>query len=130
MARTGSFAATDGARPCLADACWLTPERLKDKLAVINATGARHASFRFVAGELDPFDDRSDFLTAASHITPSVLVIVAAGSPRKSKTEMAALAALSNIKSAEVPEGKLAVHEEFPEKVAPIVLDFLRDGLR
>jgi pimeloyl-ACP methyl ester carboxylesterase len=113
-----------------ADAGWLTPERLKDKLAVINATGARHASFRFVAGELDPFDDRSDFLKSASRITSSALVIIAAGSPRKSKTEMAALAALSNIKSAEVQEGKLAVHEEFPEKVAPIVLDFLRDGLR
>jgi pimeloyl-ACP methyl ester carboxylesterase len=113
-----------------ADAGWLTPERLKDKLAVIGAAGARHASFRFVAGELDPFDERSVFLKAASRITPSALVVYAAGSPRKSKAEMAALAALSNIKSAEVPEGKLAVHEEFPEKVAPIVLDFLRGNLR
>ena len=113
-----------------ADADWLTPERLKDKLAVIDAAGARHASFRFVAGELDPFDERSEFLKAASLIKTPALVIYAAGSPRKSKAEMAALAALSNIKSAEVPEGKLAVHEEFPEKVAPLILDFLRDGLR
>jgi hypothetical protein len=113
-----------------ADAGWLRSEKLKDKLAVIDAAGARHASFRFVAGELDPFDDRGDFLRAASRVSPSVLVIVAAGSPRKSKTEISALAALSKIKSAEVPEGKLGIHEEFPEKVAPIILDFLRDGLR
>ncbi len=113
-----------------ADAGWLTSGRLKDKLAVIDAAGARHASFRFVAGELDPFDARSEFLKAASRIKTPALVVYAAGSPRKSKVEMAALAALSNIKPAEVPEGKLAVHEEFPEKVAPIILDFLRSNLR
>jgi pimeloyl-ACP methyl ester carboxylesterase len=113
-----------------ADAAWLTSERLKDKLAVTDAAGARQASFRFVAGELDPFDDRSHFLRAASRITPPALVVYSAGSPRKSKAEMAALAALSNIKPAEVPEGKLAVHEEFPEKIAPIILDFLRSNLR
>jgi hypothetical protein len=42
---------------------------------------------------------------------------------------MAALAKLSNIKSAEVPVGKLSVHEEFPEVIAPIILDFLRGSL-
>ena len=112
-----------------ADIGWLTPERLKDKLAVIDAAGARHASFRFVAGELDPFDARSEFLKAASRIKTPILIVYAAGSPLKSKAEMAALAGLSNMKSAEVPEGKLSVHEEFPEVVAPIILDFLRGSL-
>jgi pimeloyl-ACP methyl ester carboxylesterase len=113
-----------------ADAGWLSFERLKDKLAVVDAAGARHASVRFVAGELDPFDDRSGILRAASRIKAPTLVIYAAGSPRKSKAEMAALAALSNIVPAEVPQGKLSVHEEFPEVVAPIILDFLRSNLR
>lgn len=34
-----------------ADPGWLNEHRLAEKLAVTNAPGARHASFRFVAGE-------------------------------------------------------------------------------
>ena len=39
-----------------ADPAWLDEGRLAEKLAVTNAPGARHASFRFVAGELDVYD--------------------------------------------------------------------------
>ncbi len=37
-----------------ADPAWLDERRLAEKLTAINAPGARHASFRFVTGELDP----------------------------------------------------------------------------
>ena len=45
--------------------CWLNQYRLAEKLAVTNAPGARHASFRFVAGELDPMSTRELFLSTA-----------------------------------------------------------------
>ncbi len=48
-----------------ADPAWLTPERMAAKRAMTEAPGARHASFRFVAGELDPFTTRDDCLDAA-----------------------------------------------------------------
>lgn len=43
-----------------ADPAWLTPERMAVKREVTEAPGARHASFRFVAGERDPFATRED----------------------------------------------------------------------
>ena len=42
---------------------------------------------------------------------------------------MQALARLANVKLVELPTGKLAVHEEFPEPVADHILQFV-DGLR
>lgn len=48
-----------------ADAAWLDDARLTEKLAVTEAQGARHASFRFVAGELDPMPSQEAFLAAA-----------------------------------------------------------------
>jgi pimeloyl-ACP methyl ester carboxylesterase len=112
------------------DRSWLTPERFTEKLDVTEAPGARHASFRFVAGELDPFHERGEFLAAASRIATPVQVIFSAQAPRKSKAEMIALAELSNIKTSEVLLGKLSVYEEYPETVAPIIEQFLRSNLR
>jgi pimeloyl-ACP methyl ester carboxylesterase len=113
-----------------ADRSWLTLDRLKEKLAVATAPGARFASFRFVAGELDPFQQRSDFLDAASRINTPVQIIFSAQCPRKSKAEMIALAALSNFNVSELPLGKLSIFEEHPEDVAPIIEEFLRSNLR
>ncbi len=48
-----------------ADPGWLDEVRTAEKLAVIRAPGARHASIRFVTGQLDPFADREGFLGAA-----------------------------------------------------------------
>jgi pimeloyl-ACP methyl ester carboxylesterase len=109
---------------------WLTPERLKEKLAVTEAPGARYASVRFVVGELDPFRDRGEFLAAAQRTRTSMQVIYAAHAPRKSKAEMASLAALSHAHATEVPVGKLSVYEEHPEIVAPIIAAFLRSHLK
>ena len=41
---------------------------------------------------------------------------------------MQALAALPNVRSVELPSGKLGVHEEFPDEFAEAVKSFL-DGM-
>jgi pimeloyl-ACP methyl ester carboxylesterase len=97
------------------DPAWLTPERLADKRKVTEAPGARHASFRFVTGELDLFADRETFLDTARNAGNDIVVLYGSQAPRKSKAEMAALAALDNVSAVELPRGKLSVYEEFPD---------------
>ena len=102
------------------------PEHLlAEKLAVTRAAGARHASIRFVVGELDPMTSREEFLDAARQVSEPILVIYGADTPPKSKAEMAELAALPNVRTALLPAGKLAVHEEFADEVADALLAFL-----
>ncbi|MBI5128022.1 MAG: alpha/beta hydrolase [Rhodopseudomonas palustris] len=113
-----------------ADPAWLTPERLRDKLAVTEAPGARYASVRFVAGELDAFVQRVDFLAAAARLRTPLQVVYGAQAPRKSKADMVALAALDHVDATELPVGKLSVYEEYPEVVAPVVAAFLRSHLK
>jgi pimeloyl-ACP methyl ester carboxylesterase len=107
------------------DPNWLQGERLTQKMAVVRATGARHASIRFVAGVLDLMTSRSDFIEAARRFKEPILVLYGAATPRRSKAEMQALTALPNVRSVELPSGKLGVHEEFPDEVAAVVRSFL-----
>jgi pimeloyl-ACP methyl ester carboxylesterase len=111
-----------------ADSAWLNQRRLAEKLAVTNASGARHASFRFVAGELDPMPTRELFLATARRTTDPILVVYGAATPRRSKAEMEALRNLPHVQSRELPFGKLAVHEEFPAPVADAVRSFLAES--
>ncbi len=109
------------------DAEWLTPPRLAEKLAVVRAKGARHASIRFVAGVLDPVQHRAEFLALAQRVGAPVLAIYGAGTPAKSKADIEALAAVPNVRLVELPAGKLSIHEEFPDLVASAILTFLAD---
>lgn len=104
---------------------WLRGERLAQKLTIVRATGARHASIRFVTGVLDLMTSRSDFLDAARRFSDTILVLYGAATPKRSKAEMQALAALPNVHSVALPNGKLGVHEEFPDEVAEVVRSFL-----
>lgn len=106
------------------DPSWLTPERMAQKRAVTDARGARHSSFRFVSGGLDPFPDRASFL-AAAQAAGDVMMIYSRDTPPKSKAEMEALAGLPNVKSVMTPKGKLSFHEEFPDETARILIDHL-----
>jgi pimeloyl-ACP methyl ester carboxylesterase len=106
---------------------WLVGGRLAEKLAVTNAPGARHASFRFVAGELDPMQTSEAFLSLARRVVDPVLVVYGADTPRRSKTEMEALAQIPGIKSRMLEAGKLAVHEEFPTAIAEELRAFLSE---
>jgi pimeloyl-ACP methyl ester carboxylesterase len=110
-----------------ANPAWLDERRLAEKLAVTNAPGARHASFRFVAGELDPMPTRESFITTARLVTDPILVVYGSATPRRSKAEIEALRGLPNIQSLELPAGKLAVHEEFPALVAKAVRSFVNE---
>ena len=105
------------------------PERvMAEKLAVTRAAGARHASIRFVVGELDPMTSREEFLDTARQVTEPILVIYGADTPPKSKAEMAELAALPNVRAELLPAGKLAIHEEFAEEVAEALWAFLQSA--
>jgi pimeloyl-ACP methyl ester carboxylesterase len=103
----------------------LAPDKLAEKLAVTRAAGARHASIRFVAGELDPMTSRDEFLDTARQVSEPILMIYGADTPPKSKTEMEQLAGLPNVRTALLPAGKLAIHEEFAEEVAGALRAFL-----
>jgi pimeloyl-ACP methyl ester carboxylesterase len=103
----------------------LAPDKLAEKLAVTRAGGARHASIRFVAGELDPMTSRDEFLDTARRVTEPILVIYGADTPPKSKAEMEELAGLPNVRTALLPAGKLAIHEEFADEVAGALRAFL-----
>ena len=107
------------------DPAWLNAERMAQKLAVTEAQGARHASFRFVAGELDPMSSQHAFLATASRVSDPLLVIYGADMPARSKAEIEALIRLPNVQSHELPTGKLSVHEEFPTQVAELVRAFI-----
>ena len=111
-----------------ADSAWLDQQRLAGKLAVTNASGARHASFRFVVGELDPMSTREMFLATARRVADPILVVYGAATPRRSKAEMEVLRNLPHVQFRELPFGKLAVHEEFPAPVADAVRSFLGEN--
>ena len=89
------------------------------------ASGARHSSVRFVAGELDPMATREAFLTAAQQVNDPIMVVYGAETPPRSRAEMETLAGLPNAVATVVPHAKLAVHEEFPDEVAMTIKHFL-----
>jgi pimeloyl-ACP methyl ester carboxylesterase len=108
-------------------AAFLTERRLREKLAVTRAPGARFASVRFVAGRLDPLASRDEFLALARRAAAPMLSIYGAETPPRSRAEMEALAALPGVHSVRLPRGKLAVHEEFPDATAEAIVAFLRE---
>ena len=94
-------------------------------MAVVSAPGALHASIRFVTGMLDLMASRTSFVDTARGIKEPILVVYGAAAPTRSKAEMLALVDLPNVRYVELPFGKLAVHEEFPDTVAEAVRSFL-----
>ena len=108
-----------------ADERFLTRERLREKLDVVRAPGARFGSVRFVTGRLDPVKGREAFLDLARRTAVPILLIHGAETPPKSQAEIEALAVLPGIQTVCLPKGKLAVHEEFPDPVADAIGRFL-----
>jgi len=119
-----------GAGHVYADPAFLAGERLRDKLAVVRAPGARFASVRFVTGRLDPLASREAFLDLAGRAATPILVLYGAETPPKSRAEMEALAGVPGIRTVRLPQGKLSVHEEFPEATADATGPFLSEGMR
>jgi len=119
-----------GAGHVYADPRYLTGDKLEQKLAVVRAAGARFASVRFVAGRLDPFASREEFLECARRAMALVMVIYGSETPPRSRAEIEALAALPGIRSIRLPSGKLSVHEEFPDATVEAITPFLHGTLR
>jgi pimeloyl-ACP methyl ester carboxylesterase len=111
-----------------ADRHFLRREVLRAKLDVIRAPGARFASVRFVTGRLDPVDRREAFLDLAQRTTVPILLIHGAETPSKSQAEIEALAVLPGIRRVMLPQGKLSVHEEFPDAVVDAIEPFLAEA--
>jgi len=117
-----------GAGHVFSDRAFLSGARLREKLAVVRAPGARFASVRFVTGRLDPLASRDEFLECARQTKVPILVVYGDETPSRSLAEIEALAALPGIRSARLPRGKLSVHEEFPDATAAAIEPLLRDG--
>jgi pimeloyl-ACP methyl ester carboxylesterase len=111
-----------------ADPAWLDRERLQQKLAVTRASGARYASVRFVIGALDPASSREEFLDRARRIAIAVLTVYGLQTPRGSRAEIEALAAIPGMSSLVLPHGKLSFYEEFPDAAAEAISPFLAEG--
>jgi pimeloyl-ACP methyl ester carboxylesterase len=116
-----------GAGHVYADAAFLNGERLRTKLDVVRAPGARFASVRFVTGRLDPLASREAFLDLARRTAVPILLLYGAETPPKSRAEMEALAAVPGIRTARLSQGKLAVHEEFPDATMNAIGPFLAE---
>ena len=117
-----------GAGHVYSDPAFLNAERLRQKLAVVRAEGARFASVRFVTGRLDPLASREPFLDAARRAGVPILLVYGADTPPKSCAEMEALAAVPGVRTARLPRGKLSVHEEFPDATISAIEPFLAEG--
>ena len=116
-----------GAGHVYSDAAFLNEERLRQKLAVVRAEGARFASVRFVTGRLDPLASREPFLDAARRAGAPILLVYGADTPPKSRAEMEALAAVPGVRTARFPRGKLSVHEEFLDATISAIEPFLAE---
>ena len=117
-----------GAGHVYSDPAFLNEGRLRQKLAVVRAGGARFASVRFVTGRLDPLASRNAFLDVARRAGAPILLVYGADTPPKSRAEMEALAAVPGVRTARLPRGKLAVHEEFPDATINAIEPFLAEG--
>jgi pimeloyl-ACP methyl ester carboxylesterase len=117
-----------GAGHVYSDPAFLNEERLRQKLAVVRAEGARFASVRFVTGRLDPLASREAFLDAARRAGAPILLVYGADAPPKSRAEMEALAAVPGVRTARLPRGKLSVHEEFPDATISAIEPFLAEA--
>jgi pimeloyl-ACP methyl ester carboxylesterase len=102
----------------------LTSEFMGHKYKITQRSGARFAPVAFVTGNLDPAQNRTEFLSYFHTLSNPVLVIIGEQAPDASKAEMEALADLPVVQIKRLP-GSLGLHEEYGTEVAALVLPFL-----
>ncbi|GEM_PF-118248 len=106
----------------------ITRSLLKEKRATTAKAGARFASAAFVTGALDPVTTRGQFLELFQPLPVPVLVAIGEQTPPKSRMEMEMLASFTAVQKCWLP-GSLALHEEYPDALADIILPFLKKFL-
>jgi hypothetical protein len=57
-----------------------------------------------------------------------MLTVYGSQTPPRSRAEIDALATVPGMRSVRLPQGKLALHEEFPDAVAQAIRPFLAEG--
>ena len=77
---------------------------------------------RFVSGGLDRVQSRAAFLDLARRSDVPILVIYGDQTPPKSRAEMEALAELPHVQVERLANGKLSIHEEFPDVVTSTIM--------
>ncbi|HLP89906.1 MAG TPA: alpha/beta hydrolase [Nostocaceae cyanobacterium] len=122
---TPSFLSWMYRRHVFSDAQILTPDFINQKWQTTQKSGARFASAAFVTGNIDTIHSQEEFLNLAQSLSIPIMAVIGASSPRKSRQEMDALAALPQVNSVVVP-GSLGLHEEYPEVVSQAILPFLK----
>ena len=108
-----------------AESSSLSEARFEEKLAVTQASGARHSSIRFVAGELDPMATSGGVPRCGAAGQRSDHSRVRDRDAAKIPRGDGSFGGLPNVVTAVVPHAKLAVHEEFPDEVAATIKKFL-----
>ena len=106
------------------DPAILTSSFIDRKWKITQQPGGKFAPVAFVTGALDPVQNRGEFLKLFESISIPVMEVIGEKVPPKSREEMDALAALPSVQSRLLP-GSLGLHEEFPEKLAEVILPFL-----
>jgi len=124
LTTTPSFLEFMYRRHVYSDASKLTPDLLARKRQLTQQLGARYGAAAFVTGGLDPYLDRSAAIADLQSLSIPVLVAIGENSPPKSKAEMFALAAVTNVISHTLP-GTLGLHEEYPAELDEVILPFL-----
>lgn len=107
----------------------VTPSIIESRYALTKRKGARYVPAAFLTGLLDPVKSREEFLQLFSDLEGKmpILVVSAAGAPKRSKAEMDALKGAKGVsKFVEVP-GALLPQEEFPLTVAEELYKFLHE---
>ncbi len=78
----------------------------------------------FVTGNIDPVQERAEFLAYFQALTVPVLVLVGEQVPPTSKMEMDAITELPGVQTSVLP-GSLGMHEEYPAAVVEAISKFL-----
>jgi pimeloyl-ACP methyl ester carboxylesterase len=108
------------------DADFLSGPRKAQKEAVTKASGARHASVRFVTGGLDRLSSRDEFLRLVEQAPKPLLLVYSEQTPPKSRAEMDAASGIAGVETLRLTRGKLSIHEEFVERIAPDIATFIQ----
>jgi pimeloyl-ACP methyl ester carboxylesterase len=107
------------------DPAFLSGPRKAQKNAVAKAAGARHASVRFVTGGLDRVKSREEFQHLLEKVPKPLFLVYGEETPPKSLAEMDAASRVAGVETLRLKRGKLLIHEEFTDRLAPEIATFL-----
>ena len=121
-----NFLATQYRQHVYADADRITPSLIAQKRQTTQQPNARFASAAFVTGRLDPARDRAECFAWFDKTSVPVAIAIGDRTPPKSKAEMEAIAARSEVRSYHLP-GSLALHEEYAAELGEVVRSVLEN---